>query len=101
MEYQTERRGWWEQHPAELADALSPARGGGAGVAGEQRLLGQSMREYGRKKRPGGMDPNDGHYDRALEQELKRLPPDDKFLHGDRTDSRLASGRTRHQLSGP
>jgi hypothetical protein len=43
------------------------------------------MKEYGRKKRAGGLDPNDRHYDRALEQELKRLPPAelDEFLHGD------------------
>ncbi len=43
------------------------------------------MKEYGRKKRAGGWDPNDRHYDRELERDLKRLPPEelDEFLHGD------------------
>lgn len=47
--------------------------------------VGHFMKEYGPKKRAGGWDPNDRHYDRALERELKRLRPEelDEFLHGD------------------
>jgi hypothetical protein len=44
------------------------------------------MREYGRTAGRPGMDPNDRHYDRALERELKALPAEklDALLHGDR-----------------
>jgi hypothetical protein len=43
------------------------------------------MRDYGRKKRPGGLDPNDRRYDRKLEATVKRLDPRDldEMLHGD------------------
>jgi hypothetical protein len=34
------------------------------------------MREYGRTSRRDG-DPNDRHYDRKLEQEIKRVDPRD------------------------
>lgn len=33
------------------------------------------MREYGRTSRRPGADPNDRHYDRKLEQEIKRMDP--------------------------
>jgi hypothetical protein len=35
------------------------------------------LREYGRTSRRPGSDPNDRHYDRALEQEIKRMDPRD------------------------
>jgi hypothetical protein len=43
------------------------------------------MRGYGRKKRPGGLDPNDRQYDRKLQATVKRMDPAelDEMLHGD------------------
>ncbi|HSR84552.1 MAG TPA: hypothetical protein VLM11_10275 [Streptosporangiaceae bacterium] len=44
----------------------------------EERLrtrLAVFLREYGRTSRRPGLDPNDGHYDRVLEREIKRLDP--------------------------
>lgn len=33
------------------------------------------LREYGRTSHRPGWDPNDRHYDRKLEQEIKRMDP--------------------------
>jgi len=33
------------------------------------------LREHGRTSRRPDLDPNDRHYDRVLEQEMKRLGP--------------------------
>jgi len=33
------------------------------------------LREYGRTSRRRGADPNDRHYDRELEQQVKRMDP--------------------------
>jgi hypothetical protein len=58
-------------------------------VASRKRRLanqiGEFMREYGRKKRPGGLDPNDRQYDRQLQATVKRMDPAelDEMLHGD------------------
>jgi len=35
------------------------------------------LREYGRTSRRPDSDPNDRHYDRKLEQEIKRMDPRD------------------------
>jgi hypothetical protein len=35
------------------------------------------LRVYGRTSRRPGADPNDRHYDRKLQQELKRMDPHD------------------------
>ena len=35
------------------------------------------LREYGRTSRRPGADPNDRHYDRKLEREIKRMDPRD------------------------
>ena len=35
------------------------------------------LREYGRTSRRQGADPNDRHYDRKLEREIKRMDPRD------------------------
>jgi len=50
-----------------------------------ERALGSFMKAYARKKRKGGLDPNDRPYDRELETELKRLPPEelDESLRGE------------------
>lgn len=50
------------------------------------------MRQYGRKKQPGGFDPNDRHYDRKLEKDIKRMDPRelDILLHGG--DEELSGG---------
>jgi len=52
----------------------------------EDRLrsrLGAFLREYGRTSRRPGLDPNDRHYDRILEREIKRLDPRDldRLMH--------------------
>ena len=43
------------------------------------------LREYGRTSRRRGADPNDRHYDRGLEQQIKRMDPQelDDLLRGD------------------
>ena len=54
------------------------------------KAVGPFIKEYGRKKeKGGGRDPNDRHYDRGLEAELKRLQPEefDKLLHDDADDT--------------
>ena len=33
------------------------------------------MRQYGRTSRRPGWDPNDRHYDRKVEEEIKRMDP--------------------------
>ena len=46
----------------------------------EERLstrLAAFLHEYGRTSRRSGLDPNDRHYDRVLEREIKRLDPSD------------------------
>lgn len=47
--------------------------------------IGEFMREYGRKKRPNGFDPNDRQYDRKLQATVKRMDPAelDEMLRGD------------------
>jgi hypothetical protein len=47
------------------------------------------LREYQRTSRRPGMDPNDRHYDRAFEQRLKRLPPEelDQLINGVEDDN--------------
>ncbi len=42
-----------------------------------RRRLAGFMKEYGRRTRRNGMDPNDRHYDRGLESEIKRMRPED------------------------
>jgi hypothetical protein len=46
--------------------------------------LGPFIQQYGRKKYPG-IDPNDRHYSREIEREVKRMDPRelDELLHGD------------------
>src|SRR5437764_1215010 len=43
------------------------------------------VRQYGRKKRASGYDPNDRHYDRKVEKMVKRMDPvePDTLLQGD------------------
>lgn len=47
--------------------------------------LPEFIREYGRTSRRGGLDPNDRHYDRQLEREIKRMDPRelDRLLRDD------------------
>jgi hypothetical protein len=46
------------------------------------------MKAYGRTAQRGGHDPNDRHYSRRLESELKRLPAEelDRLLRDEDDD---------------
>ena len=35
------------------------------------------IKQYGRKRRKNGGDPNDRHYDRKLEEKIKRMKPEE------------------------
>ena len=37
--------------------------------------LADFVRQYARKARRGGLDPNDRAFDRKMQQEVKRMPP--------------------------
>ncbi len=47
------------------------------------------VQQYARPKRTGGLDPNDRHYDRDLQQRIKRMHPADLAvaLHDDEDDT--------------
>jgi hypothetical protein len=46
------------------------------------------MRQYGRRGKVRGVDPNDRGYDRQMENAIKRLPPAelDAFMRGENDD---------------
>ncbi|WP_045461455.1 hypothetical protein [Caballeronia cordobensis] len=47
--------------------------------------LGTFVQQYGRKARPGGLDPNDRRYDKKVEKAMRALRPDElsDLLSGD------------------
>ncbi|NML33064.1 hypothetical protein [Paraburkholderia antibiotica] len=67
-----------------------------ARLAGE---LGRFVQQYGRKARPGGLDPNDRRYDRKVEKAMRALRPDElsELLSGD-GDELLQPEATGHTV---
>jgi hypothetical protein len=52
------------------------------------RVIDEFLQQYGRKRRRRGLDPNDRHYDRKIEQYISRMKPDDldEVLNGEVND---------------
>jgi hypothetical protein len=59
------------------------------GRRGVRLEIGTFLRQYDRTSRRKGMDPNDRHYSRKVEQAVKRMPPGelDRAIRGDEDEA--------------
>ncbi|RKE10735.1 hypothetical protein [Catellatospora citrea] len=60
-----------------------------------RRELGGFLHAYRRRKGCNGLDPNDRHYSRALEEEIKKMRPEDldRLMRDDDDDQDQRPGR--------